>query len=164
MLSSFTGTIIYPRNESQQEIFEQSTNAIASSSSLSEQRDYNQDLYKKKNWKLPIGEDKYKFKSKVDKKEYQAVLIVEKQLIKLKKGSECAPISNKCQPSIVLIRKSLLDKKVLSEDLKLTEDYPVPSVSTAGVIVVGHSLDGWLCWLDKNGKVINQYRKKINNF
>lgn len=139
LLSSLDGRIVYPE-EDKNEVFEQATEAVESSS-------------------LPNGNYEYKVKSKVDKQTYHGVLVVDKGVLTLKKGSTCAPISEKTPRSFswVPFRNSLPLK-----NSELQEDVVCSSVSLAAAMVSGHNENGWSCWKDKDGNAIDIYRKKAS--
>ncbi len=67
------------------------------------------------------------------------------------KGSICCPSDKEWKPEA--LRNANIKDNVLQEDAVAN------SPSTAGWIVFGCANNGWLVWKDKNGNLIDTYRK-----
>lgn len=81
------------------------------------------------------------------------------------KGSKAQPDEVKSIiPSITTLRKALLEKGILKADngvLLFTENYTFNSPSTAAMVVMGRTANGWIEWKDKNGQTLDEkYRQK----
>lgn len=135
LLSSFEGKQIYPKDRSKEEVFvEAKDKQEKEESSL-----------------LPDGQ--YTFSRKVKSfGQVTATMVVKKGVLILKAGSICAPTKNE--------RYESTRAKANIVNNVLTEDLICPSVSTAGQVVLGNSVNGWDTWKDKNGKKIDIYRNK----
>lgn len=134
-LSRFNGKIIFPVNETKEEIVEKANEGIASS-------------------ELPEGD--YTFKS--ERKGYEGIMRVENGILTLLAGAKLAPLSTKAQnasPNWVATRMEMgIGACELSKDIDCS------SVSEATFYVCGHGQNGWTAWIDKNGKSIDIYRNK----
>ena len=136
LLSSFEGKQIYPKTMSKNEVFKEAT---------AERR-------VKADWGLvPDGE--YVLANVVkDFGKVSAIMRVEEGTFTVLKGAICAPAKKGWLPEA---RKSApIENNILQADIN------VNSPSTAGWVVLGHSNNGWAVWKDKNGKMIDIYRKK----
>lgn len=81
------------------------------------------------------------------------------------KGSKAQPDEVKSIiPSITTLRKALLEKSILKADngvLLFAENYTFNSPSTAAMVIMGRTANGWIEWKDKNGQTLDEkYRKK----
>lgn len=81
------------------------------------------------------------------------------------KGSKAQPDEVKSIiPSITTLRKALLEKGILKADngvLLFAENYTFNSPSTAAMVVMGRTANGWIEWKDKNGQTLDEkYRQK----
>ncbi len=136
LLSAFEGKIIYPEQEKKSDIFKEATEAVQSSG-------------------LPNETFTYSMKSKVDGKTYKGTLVVQDGILTLKAGSTLAPITVDGTNFWITNRKSMGEGPV-----ELKEDTVCSSVSIAANYVCGHESNGWKCWKDSSGKLIDSYRKK----
>jgi hypothetical protein len=65
--------------------------------------------------------------------------------------------------SIHGLREKLIDENILLKDgetYKFTKDYLFGSPSTAGAVVRGGNTNGWLVWKDKDGKTIDELKRR----
>lgn len=139
LLSSFEGKIVYPIQENKDEIFEQATEKI-------------------QNELLPNGEYTYTCNTKT-LKGCKGVLVVLDGKIFLQKGAVIGELTkdavNHQTRQWVRKRKTLnLVGNILQEQTECS------SVSEASNLVSGHFTNGWECWKDKNGNIIDIYRNK----
>lgn len=133
LLSSFEGEEVYPKNISKEEVFEEVTEKedVKASSLIPDGIYY---LKQKRKGFGPVT----------------ATLEVKKGHLILKAGSTCAPAKEE--------KYAKVQKKADIKDDKLQEDIVCSSVSTAGLIVLGKSVNGWVAWKDRNGKPVDQFR------
>ena len=138
LLSSFAGTIIFPKTETREEIFDTATENIKSKL-------------------IPNGRYKFEKKKKSDNKIVKATAEVKNGNWKLLKGSvlgisEDAGVSQKA--------KSIREKLPLDNNGKLLEDVELGkcSPSFVGAVVLNQSNDGWTDWKNKIGQPIDIYR------
>ncbi len=138
LLSSFAGTIIFPKTETREEIFDTATENIKSKL-------------------IPNGRYKFEKKKKSDNKIVKATAEVKNGNWKLLKGSvlgisEDAGVSQKA--------KSIREKLPLDNNGKLLEDVELGecSPSFVGSVVLNQSNDGWTDWKNKTGQPIDIYR------
>lgn len=64
------------------------------------------------------------------------------------------------------VRQEMLDKEIIKKTiggLQFTQDYVVPSVSNAAGLILGGSRNGWDCWKDEDGIIINDSLRKRNS-
>lgn len=64
------------------------------------------------------------------------------------------------------IRQEMLDKGIIEKTiggLQFTQDYVAPSVSNAAGLILGGSRNGWDCWKDEDGIIINDSLRKRNS-
>lgn len=139
LLSSFEGKIIFPKDETKEEVFEQASEAIESSS-------------------LPDGE--YYLSATVGtangKEKVSGTLRVENGVLKLCKGSKIASASKITGKGYNQARD-----EAPKENNVLLDDVKCDSVSMAAAIVCGSNQNGWDKWKDKNGNKIDIYRNRI---
>ena len=69
----------------------------------------------------------------------------------VKKGSVCAPARDEFGPTA--LNNAQIKNNILQEDISTS------SPSTAGWIVSGYKVNGWILWKDKNGNPIDIYRQ-----
>lgn len=138
LLSSFEGTVVYPKQEKKEEIFEEATESAMSQL-------------------IPDG--KYLFERKKKGAVVIATAVIENGSWTLLKGSKLSSIesrggSNKAKG----VRASLnLDEQcVLQEDIVLGKCTP----SFAGNVVIGGAVDGWTSWVDSKKRPIDIYRQR----
>ena len=145
LLSSFDGVVIFPKNESKEEIFE-----VATDNGLSK--------------RIPDGKYTFKRKKKSDNKVVAATAEIKNGMWTLKRGSilgitEDVGVSKKA--------KSARFNLQMDKNGKLLEDAELGacSPSHAGAVVMNQSNDGWTDWYNKDGKPIDIYRmpKETNN-
>ena len=137
LLSSFEGKQIYPKPEqiSKEKVFATAT----------------AEHQVKADWaRIPDGEYYYSQTVKGFGK-VAATMCVEDGTFIVKKGSTCIPPKDGWVPSAL--------KTAPIIDNILQDDVSTNSPSTAGWIVLGHANNGWIMWKDKNGNLIDTYRK-----
>lgn len=137
LLSSLKGTQIYPKNESQQEVFEKATEAI-------------------QNKLIPNGEYYLTRKIKEINKTIKAKMKVQDEKFILLSGSYIAPQRNIKTPSWIEIR----NKMKLADNDTLLEDIECSAPSMAAALVVGRAANGWTSWKNIEGQYIDIYRKR----
>lgn len=140
LLSSFDGTVIYPKDESKKTIFEQAAE-------------------NNKSMLIPDGEYKLKRKKKSDNKTVEATAEIRNGNWTIKKGSNLGVNEGPVVPQIVKdLRKSL----VIDKDGRLLEDanLGVCTPTFAGFIVLNQSNNGWVEWHTMNNQPIDIYRVK----
>lgn len=135
LLASLDGKVIYPLEESKNEIFTQATDSIESSL-------------------IPDGE--YSLKTKIKNMSISATAILKVKHGKLivLKGATLAPVTN--LPS----SWNELRNKIKSNDNKTEIDFECSSPSMAAAIVLGHRANGWKTWKNKDGQLLDIYRHK----
>lgn len=139
LLSSFEGTIIYPKDKTKEEIFDDSVKELEIKSDLG---------------LIPDG--KYYLNRKVKGfGKVKGEAIVEGGIFKVLKGSICAPTKEGLVSEIR--NEARIENDVLMEDVICN------SPSSAGLLVIGRSNNGWAEWKDKNGKKIAVFREEDNN-
>ncbi len=138
LLSSLEGTIIYPKEETKEAIFEQATAAVESSN-------------------LPDGQ--YELKSTVKgpkgKENVRGYLKVESGKLTLLKGTIISSTAH-----IKVKGYSIARDMAAKNGNVLDEDIICDSVSMAAAIVCGSNQNGWDKWKDKSGNKIDIYRKQ----
>lgn len=133
LLSSFDGKKIYPQDKTKEEVFNEFTEKLKS---------------------LTIPNGIYKIKRKVKGfGEVYGKAIVKDGIFTVKKGSVCF-VDKKDRPNIIK------DVKIVNNILM--EDFECRSPSTAGLIIIGKSNNGWKEWKDISGDYIDKYRYKEN--
>lgn len=142
LLSSFEGTVIYPKNESKIDIFNDATDSSKSRA-------------------IPDGEYHFEKKKVSDGKKVKAVAIIEEGKWIMKKGSilgitEDVGVSKKAQSVRTIMPMD--NNGVLQEDYDLGNCTP----SFAGCVVMNASNNGWMEWKNKEGKPVDIYRPKKN--
>jgi hypothetical protein len=68
-----------------------------------------------------------------------------------------------CHEYMVTLRNKLLKDHILVEQddkLKFLEDYIFNSPSTAGGVVLGRATNGWTAWKNKEGKTLDELKRK----
>lgn len=142
LLSSFDGTVVYPKNESKDEIFD-----VATDNSKSKL--------------IPNGEYTFQKKKKSDNKTVKATARVDNGRWTLLRGSvlgivEDVGVSQRAR----LVRAEL----PLDESGLLLEDYELGdcSPSHAGTVVMNQSNNGWADWKNSVGEPVDVYRPKSN--
>lgn len=136
LLTSFEGKQIYPKDETKQELFDQASEAVASSE---------------------LSDGEYILSSTVNvgdhKEKVSGTLKVEGGRLTLLKGAVLATESRITVKGYQQAR----DEAPKSNGVLLA-DIPCDSVSMAAAIVCGSNQNGWTKWKDKNGKFIDSYR------
>ena len=142
LLSSFDGTVIYPKTETKESIFDDATD--------------------NGNGKLiPDGIYTFQRKKKSDNKIVIAKAVVSNGKWTLLKGSilgisEDVGVSQKAKIARATLHMDSTGR--LLEDAELGECSP----SYAGVVVMNQSNNGWAEWLNKDNMPVDIYRKKNN--
>ena len=140
LLSSFDGTVIYPKDESKKTIFEQ---AAENSKSML----------------IPDGEYKFKRKKKSDNKTVEATAVIRNGNWTIKSGSILGMNEGPGVPQIV---KDFRKTMVIDMNGKLLEDanLGVCTPTFAGIVVLNQSNNGWAEWHTLTEKPIDIYRIK----
>lgn len=131
LMSSFKGKVIYPKNETQEEVFD---NATADKEST---------FYLVK-------------KNKEKGRWYSGTMCVRNGKYILMKGSILAEVGEKYKDDGWAKRKSSLN---IDSNGQLMEDIEVNSASMAGCIVTGHNTNGKTDWKNSNGMTIGEFLK-----
>ncbi|MEM8937951.1 MAG: GIY-YIG nuclease family protein [Bacteroidota bacterium] len=80
------------------------------------------------------------------------------------KGSEARiKEAASCHKFISDLRQRLLDEGILvinNQKYQFTQDYIVPSPSTASNLIIGSSTNGWVKWVDKDGQTLDSIVRK----
>lgn len=143
LLSSFDGTVIFPKTESKEDIFETATEN--SSGKM-----------------IPNGTYSFQKKKISDNKTIKATAVITNGRWTLKRGSilgmtEDMGVSQKAKAARALLS---LDKNgKLLEDVELGECSP----SHAGCVVMNSSDNGWTDWKNSKGQPVDIYRQKENS-
>lgn len=140
LLSSFEGTIIYPKNQSKTEIFNDATD-------------------NKESRVIPDGEYHFEKKKVSDKKKVKVIAIIKDGIWTLKKGSilgirEDAGVSKMAK--VTRAELSMDSNGVLLEDYEMGNCTP----SFAGNVVLNASNNGWNDWRNSKGEPVDIYRQK----
>lgn len=136
LLSSFDGKQVYPKTETKEEVFQKATKERAV----------------KADWeKIPDGKY-YLSQTRKGFGKVEATMRVEDGLFVVEKGSICAPVTADWAPEVR--RNAVIKNNILQEDVECN------SPSTAGWIAMGKATNGWEVWKNKDGKIIDMYRKK----
>lgn len=139
LLASFEGLVVFPKNESKEEIFE-----VATDNGTSKH--------------IPDGKYTFKRKKKSDNnKMVSATAEIKNGIWTLKRGSvlgitEDVGVSKKAKSARLDLQMD--DNGKLLEDAELGACSP----SHAGAVVMNQSNDGWTDWYNKDGKPIDIYR------
>lgn len=138
LLSSFDGQVVFPQNESKEEIFQ-----VATDNGKSKQ--------------IPDGIYTFKRKKKSDNKTVTATAEIKNGEWTLKRGSvlgmaEDVGVSNIAKIARLALRMD--DNGKLLEDAELGACTP----SHAGAVVMNQSNDGWADWRNEKGQPIDIYR------
>lgn len=139
LLASFEGRVVFPKNESKEEIFE-----VATDNGTSKH--------------IPDGKYTFKRKKKSDNnKMVSATAEIKNGIWTLKRGSvlgitEDVGVSKKAKSARLDLQMD--DNGKLLEDAELGACSP----SHAGAVVMNQSNDGWTDWYNKDGKPIDIYR------
>jgi hypothetical protein len=136
LLSSFEGRQIYPKSVSKNEVF------IAATAEHQMKND---------SGIVPDGEY-YLSQTVKGFGKVSATMRVEGNNFTLLKGCTCAP------PKPGKIPEALKNAHITNN--VLVDDVTTTSPSTAAWVVVGHSINGWTSWKDRDGNFIDTYRKK----
>ena len=136
LLSSFSGTQVYPTQETKQEVFERATEVVQSQL-------------------IPDGEYKMSKTTKDKSVSLKAVMIVENGRFILKKGSQIATMQKEIPAGWALTRATMK----ISSDGVLLEDVECSSPSMASAVVIGRRDNGWTSWKNKQNQYIDVYRQ-----
>lgn len=142
LLTSFDGTVVFPKNETKDEIFD-----VATDNSKSKL--------------IPNGEYTFKKKKKSDNKTVSAKARVNNGRWTLLRGSilgvvEDVGVSQRAKQ--VRADLSLDNNGLLLEDFELGDCSP----SHAGTVVMNQSNNGWTDWKNANGDPVDVYRATNN--
>lgn len=146
LLSSFDGEIIYPEAK-KEEVFKEATEDVANNKII-------EDVTIDDSRILPNGVYSMNVMLKKTKTNVMAKMEVKNGEFILKAGSSIAP-ENERYDNL----KHLFDNLKTRQGV-LLEDVVCASVSNAAILVKGKNSDGWKCWKDVNGNLIDIYRKK----
>ncbi len=138
LLSSFKGKQIYPKDETNEEVFEQVIDAVESSDLI------NGLYYLDCNVKNELGKERVK-----------ATLKVEEGKFIILKGAILSSSSHIRTKGYATVRNGLKKNGNI-----LDEDILCDSVSMAATIICGTEQNGWDKWKDKKGTKIGEYRKE----
>lgn len=135
LLASLEGRQVYPQTVTKDEVFTYAT----------VERQLNADV-----GNLPAGE--YYLERQVrGYGKVTAKMCVENGVYTVIKGCKCLPIRASWAPEVC--RMAPIENGVLLEDVT------VSSPSMAGFLVLGQHTNGWTAWKDKDGRVIDTYRR-----
>ena len=140
LLSSFEGTIIYPKNQSKTEIFNDATD-------------------NKESRVIPDGEYHFEKKKVSDKKKVKAIAIIKDGIWTLKKGSILGIIEDAGSSKMAKVARAELS---MDSNGVLLEDYDMGNCtpSFAGNVVLNASNNGWNDWRNSKGEPVDIYRPK----
>jgi len=68
-----------------------------------------------------------------------------------------------CHEYLINLRQKLLNNEIIIEkngDFEFAQDYVFNSPSTAGGVVLGRSTNGWTKWKNKDGKTLDELKRK----
>jgi len=68
-----------------------------------------------------------------------------------------------CHDYLINLRKKLVENDILIEkngNYEFAQDYVFNSPSTAGGVVLGRSTNGWINWKNKDGKTLDELKRK----
>ena len=161
LLSSFEGTVIYPKEETKAHIFEDA---------VEEERNTLEEKKEVENKGVVPDGSYYIRMEKISDgyKNIKATAIVENGKWKIKAGSIMGIVEDK---GVTKKAKDIRQKAKIDKNGKLLEDVDlgVCTPSHAGVVVLNASVNGWTAWCDMNGHQIDIYRmrkemeKKLTN-
>lgn len=142
LLSSFEGTVIYPKNESKNDIFNDATD-------------------NSKSRLIPDGEYHFEKKKVSDNKKVKATVTIVNGKWILKKGSMLGIVEDAGGTMKARVARAALS---MDSNGVLLEDYDLGACtpSFAGNVVMNASDNGWMDWKDKNGQPVDIYRPKKN--
>ena len=143
LLSSFDGTVIYPKDESKKAIFEEAAN-------------------NRKSLLIPDGEYTFERKKKSDNKVVKATAIIRNGNWKILKGSILGMHEDKggAQKAREIRKTMAIDENgVLLEDA----DLGVCTPTFAGNVVLNQANNGWDEWKTITGQSIDIYRVKAHD-
>ena len=139
LLSSFDGTVIYPKTETKEEIFDNATD--------------------NSNGKLiPDGLYKFQKKKKSDNKTVLATARIENGRWTILKGSI---LGIKEDVGVSLRAKAVRASMPMDSNGRLLEDVELGdcSPSHAGVVVMNSANNGWTDWKDERGEAVKKYQR-----
>lgn len=152
LLSSFEGTVIYPKEETKAHIFEDA---------VEEERNTLEEKKKVENKGVVPDGSYYIRMEKISDgyKNIKATAIVENGKWKIKAGSIMGIVEDK---GVTKKAKDIRQKAKIDKNGKLLEDVDlgVCTPSHAGVVVLNASVNGWTAWCDMNGHQIDIYRMR----
>ena len=138
LMSSMEGKVIYPKNESKKQIFEQAVE-------ISEINEAN----------LPEGT--YFLEHKINRgKTLKAKLkVTSSGELFLEKGADFGD-----EDKLQVASWSELKKQLLMDGDTLMKDLPCDSLSMASSLVIGSQSNGWREWKDADGNRVDKYRRR----
>lgn len=171
LLSSFEGSVVYPKNETKNKIFNSAADDIKKEKLINVADDDNGNTeltvlkvrHTRKIQNIPDGSYYFTRNKKSDNRMVTAKAIVTNGSWVIIAGSVLGISEDAGVPdSAKVLRKKLYldDKGVLLKDAELGICTP----SCAGAVVVNQSSDGWHEWFTEGGKPINVYREQKNNY
>lgn len=135
LLSSFEGKKIYPANMEKEEVFKEFTHEVEIRKEFLSIPDGN--YYLEKNVK-GFGKTK-------------GIMKVERGIFTVLKGSVCATVGN--QKISPFRQKAIIKNNILQEDIICK------SPSTAALIILARSANGWAEWKNKNNQPLQYFRQ-----
>ncbi len=136
LLSSFEGKQIYPKDESKEQVFVNVTH-------------HRKESVNRKN--IPDG-IYFMSQNKKGFGKVSGTMRVENGKFIVEKGSICAPFNGTWAPKA--------RKNAVVKDHILQEDVICDSPSIAGYVIIGHAVNGWTVWKNKDNKTLEIYRSK----
>ena len=80
------------------------------------------------------------------------------------KGSQVKKVTvPSCHEYLINLRQKLIQNEILTEkngNYQFSQDYVFNSPSTAGGVVIGRSTNGWTKWKNKDGKTLDELKRK----
>ena len=139
LLSSFDGTVVFPRRESKAEVFESATE-------------------NRQGKLIPDGTYTFKKRKRSDNRTVKATAIIDEGSWTLQKDSilgvaEDVGVSQKAKEQRMSM--PIDENGRLLEDIDLGKCTP----SFAGEVVMNQSINGWTDWKDKNSNPVDIYRR-----
>ena len=140
LMASLDGKVVYPQDETKNEIFAQATEVVEVQRGI-------------------IPEGKYHLSTKIKNVPYhvEAVMTVENGKLFIEPGAKLAPVTRNITKGWLIVRNNAkVNGHVLEERIECS------SPSMAAVIVCGASKNGWVTWKDSNGDFISKYKNSLN--
>ena len=135
LLSSFEGRQVYPEIETKEEVYNKSKYEFKSKQEVNQ---------------IPNGT--YTLDRNIKRYgKVSATMEVEDGILTVKSGAKCATLVSDSPP------KDVLSANILNNVLQ--EDQIFTSPSSAAFLVVGNNVNGWMYWRNKDGELIDIYRR-----